>query len=324
EKELLKEMSELKKNRPKVAQVNKMGEELSNFDAGGSNVKETLQKISENIRTWMQAKAEVLEERKALEKEYEGKLGDQNVYEERNKLNEQIRAKMEERNGIRDAFREEEKKYKEAMWKKKQEQQERYAAEREARQKEYEERNRQRRAEKVDEQPFVMEITLIEQTMKFCTSLVSGREEKKEEEKKDIDHKNMDGLQVLGKKDERDEFWFEPTKGKKSKGSKPKGEKTGSSKPIKHNAETFQLFDKLKLDAPITLDDIPPTLEKLEAKLVVFQKKVAEWEVTREERKAKILAGGDVEDEKEDKPEPKEEKKDEKEEEAKAEEKEDE
>merc|ERR1712060_23853 len=147
-----------------------------------------------------------------------------------------------------------------------------------------------------------------EQTIKFCKSLTSGKEVAKEEEKKDIDNKNMDGLQVLGKKDERDEFWFEPTKAKKSKGSKVKGKEAGTAKPIKHNAETFKLFDQLKLDAPITLDDIPPTLEKLEAQLVKYEAKVADWEKNKEERKAKILAGEDVEDEKEDKAESKEEK----------------
>jgi len=322
EKELLKEMSELKRNRPKVAEVNKMGARLDNFEIGGN--KDTLDTIKKQIATWMEAKNEALKERKELEEEYQGKLGDTSVYEDRKQINEKIAALAEERNKIRDAFKEEENKYWEAWKKKKQEQQEKYAAERKARQAEWEERDRQRKAEKIDEQPFVADITLIEQTIKFCKSLTSGKEEKQEEEKKEIDHKNMDGLQVLGKKDERDEFWFEPTKGKKSKGSKQKGEKASSAKPIKHSAQTFKLFDQLKLDAPITLDDIPQTLEKLEAKLVHFQHKVAEWEKTKEEKKAKILAGESVEDDKKDKAEPKEEEKEEKEEEEKAEEKEDE
>jgi len=322
EKDLLKEIQELKRNRPKVAQVNKMEEGLNNFDAGG-NIKETRQKINEQIRAWMQEKAKVLEERDALNKEYEGKLGDDKAYEERNELSAKIKEKQDERNKIREEFREEEKKFQELLRKKKQEQQDRYAAERESRQKEWEERNRQKKVEKMDEQPFVTEITLIEQTIKFCKSLTSGKEVAKEEDKKDIEHKNMDGLQVLGKKDERDEFWFEPTKAKKSKGSKPKGKEAGAAKPIKHNAVTFKLFDELKLDAPITLDDIPPTLEKLEAQLVMYEAKVADWEKNKEERKAKILAGDDVEDE-EDKAETKEEKKEEKEEEEQAEEKEEE
>jgi len=305
EKELLKEMSELKRNRSKVAEVNKMGARLDSFEVGGN--KETLDTINKQIRAWMEQKGEALKERKVFEEEYQGKLGDTSVYEDRKKLNEKIAALAEERNKIRDAFKEEENKYWEAWKKKKQEQQEKYAAERKARQAEWEERDRQRRVEKIDDQPFVAEITLIEQTIKFCKSLASGKEEKQEEEKKEVDHSknNMDGLQVLEKKDERDEFWFEPTKGKKSKGSKQKGEKAGSAKPIKHSAQTFKLFDQLKLDAPITLDDIPQILEKLEAKLVHFHKKVAEWEKTKEEKKAKILAGGDVEDDKKDKAESK-------------------
>jgi len=321
EKELLKELSELKKNRPKIAQVNAKEETLKDMDIGVN--KATRNEINTQIREWMQAKAKVLEERTALEAEYTGKFADDNVFEEKKKLQEKIKEKMEERQKIRDAFREEERQYWEAMKKKREEQQERIAREREERNKEWQERQKQRKVEKMDEQPYVADITLIEQTIKFCKSLSSGKEEKQEEEKKEIDHKNMDGLQVLGKKDERDEFWFEPTKGKKSKGSKQKA--TPSAKPIKHNAETFKLFDQLKLDAPLTVDQIPDLLEKLEAKLVVFQEKVAKWEQTKEEKKAKILAGEDVdEDEKEDKVESKEEEKEEKEEEEKAEEKEDE
>ena len=45
-------------------------------------------------------------------------------------------------------------------------------------------------------------------------------------------------------------------KGKKGKSkAKPAGDDS-KAKPIKHNAETFNLFDKLKLDAPITTDDV--------------------------------------------------------------------
>merc|ERR1711920_1133862 len=88
------------------------------------------------------------------------------------------------------------------------------------------------------------------------------------------------------------------------KGKKAKGKKTskaeGSAKPIKHNAETFRLFDQLKLDAPITTDEVPALLEKLEEKLADFQHKVKVWEETKEEKKRKILEGiDDGEDEKE-------------------------
>merc|ERR1712083_957066 len=114
----------------------------------------------------------------------------------------------------------------------------------------------------------------------------------------EIEHGKLDGLMVLTKKDERDEFWFEPTKNKKTKGKAKSGKEGGSAKPIKHNAETFKLFDKLKLDAPVVLDDIPATLEKLESMLEKYLEKVKEWEKTKEARKAAILAGEDVEEEK--------------------------
>merc|ERR1711963_895951 len=100
-----------------------------------------------------------------------------------------------------------------------------------------------------------------------------------------------------------------PSKAKKSKAKK--GAKAdGAAKPIKHNAETFRLFDQLKLDAPITTDDIAPTLEKLEAKLEYYKEKVKDWEVKREEKKRRILAGEDEDnDEKEEEKEAEEEEK---------------
>merc|ERR1719401_1600470 len=104
-------------------------------------------------------------------------------------------------------------------------------------------------------------------------------------------------MMLLKKEDrEEEEYYFAPTKTKASK-SKHKGKADGgSSKPIKHNAETFQLFDKLKLDAPITVDDIPPLLEKLEEQLAVYKKKVEEWQVNRDEMKRKILEGNTAEE----------------------------
>lgn len=130
------------------------------------------------------------------------------------------------------------------------------------------------------------EITLIEQMIKFCNSLVQskGAEKKDEEEKKEIAPVKDGETLLLKKEDREEEFYFAPTKGKKASKSKNKGGKTegGGSKPIKHNAETFQLFDKLKLDAPITVDEIPPLLEKLEEQLAKYQKKVEEWQKNRD------------------------------------------
>merc|ERR1719396_291557 len=110
--------------------------------------------------------------------------------------------------------------------------------ERAAKQVEYDQRRKERAAEKLDEQPYVSEITLIEQTILFCKTLTQSKDKEEKEEQKEIVHNNPDGTEILLKKEDRDEFYFAPTKAKKSKGKKG-GKAEGSSKPIKHNAETF-------------------------------------------------------------------------------------
>merc|ERR1711879_156253 len=141
------------------------------------------------------------------------------------------------------------------------------------------------------DQPYVAEITLIEQTIAFRESLTKKKAEAEEQEKKEVEHGDTKGLEVLMKKEDRDEeyYYAPPAKGKKSKGKKGAKAEGSSAKPIKHNAETFRLFDQLKLNAPITTDEIPGILEKLEEKLEMYKDKVKEWEEKREEMKKKIL-----------------------------------
>merc|ERR1712127_149003 len=135
------------------------------------------------------------------------------------------------------------------------------------------------------------------------------------EEKKETAHTNPEGTEVMQSKQDRDEeYYYAPTAAKKKNGSKNKGGKEGAAKPIKHNAETFKLFDKLKLTAPITTEDIPAKLEALEAQLASYQEKVKAWEINRDMLKEKILKGEAIEEEKaeaEEKADPKEENKEE-------------
>merc|ERR1719337_686728 len=96
----------------------------------------------------------------------------------------------------------------------------------------------------------------------------------------------------MKKEDREEEFFFMPTKKKAGKKSKSGGAAEDvSKKPIKHNAETFKLFDSLKLDAPITTADIPALLEKLDEQKDVYEKKVQEWRENKEEMKRKIKEG---------------------------------
>ena len=51
------------------------------------------------------------------------------------------------------------------------------------------------------------------------------------------------------------------------------------------------MFKQLELDAPLSTDEVPALLEKLDAMLEDYKVKVKEWEETREEQKRRILEG---------------------------------
>merc|ERR1712113_1328139 len=230
--------------------------------------------------------------------ERKAKLGDVPQWvDERSKLGEAIAEKVKQKNELRDEFKAKEREYYAYLAEVRKARQEKQQEERMAWQRERDQQNKLKKAERLEEQPYVAEITLIEQTIAFCNSLTQKKVEEKKDETKEISHTNPEGTEVLMKKEDRDEeFYMMPLKGKKSKAKKG-GKAEGSAKPIKHNAETFRLFDQLKLDAPITTDEVPALLEKLEAKLADYQEKVRVWEVTKEEKKRRILAGLDAEDE---------------------------
>merc|ERR1719277_348736 len=292
EKEYLKEIAELKKNRPKVAHVKNMEDSLQNRDLGG-NLREQIQTINEEMALYRDGKKKVQEKMTELMESRRDKLGDlDEVMNQRNEIGKKIADKVKERNDLRDAFRAKEREFNQYLAEQRRIRQEKAQEERNARQAEYEKIKRQRQAEKLDEQPHIQEITLIEQTILFCKSLTTSKDKEEKEEKKEIQHDLKDGMEVLAKKEDRDEFYFVPTAKKKSKSKNKGGKAEGSTKPIKHNAETFRLFDQLKLDAPITTDDIPATLEKLEALLEEFKNKVKKWELNRDEMKRKIIEEG--------------------------------
>merc|ERR1712190_18727 len=127
---------------------------------------------------------------------------------------------------------------------------------------------------------------------KFCKNLLPQDAGEKKEELKETVFNNKDGEVVLSKKEDRaDEWYFCPTK---KKGGAKKGKASNddvSKKPIKHNAETFKLFDTLGLEAPITVADATPLIEKLEKQMETYQEKVQAWEDHKEEMKRKIQEG---------------------------------
>merc|ERR1711981_857364 len=105
--------------------------------------------------------------------------------------------KIKERNEIKKERKEAEDlhyKYKQEVRRLKQE---RAQEDRIKRQKEYEERKRLREADKLDEQPYIQEIALVEQCMAFCKSLIQAKGPVEKEEKKEIKHELKKGEELL-------------------------------------------------------------------------------------------------------------------------------
>jgi len=303
EKKYLQEIAELKRNRPKVGQVQSLEDNL-NTGRDSGETKAELNKIGADMFQLREQRREISKQLKDLLDSRSGFMdGVTEFQKKRQDLNEQIKDKIDEKNKVRDEQREEERKYNEHRDAERAKRAERMKEERERYESEREQANRHKRAEKLDQQPYLDQMTLIEQTISFCKSLVpdKGPEVKEEKEKKDLNV--VEGAEVLVKKEDREEFYFAPTgKSKKKSGKKAKGE--GAAKPIRHNAETFRLFDKLKIEAPITTDDVPSRLEQLEQQLEDYRQKVEAWEKTREQKKEKILRGEYNEEEEEKKVQP--------------------
>merc|ERR1711865_469955 len=234
------------------------------------------------------------------------------------KISTQIKELIAQRTQLRDDFNNAKREFQSYLAEQRRIKQEKYAEERKVQQEQWRVQKLEKQVEALDEQPFVSEITLIEQTVKFCQSLMPQDAGTKKEEEKETVFNNKDGEEVLMKKEDRNnEMYYVATKkGKAAKKAKGAGEDK-SKKPIKHNAETFKLFDSLKLDAPITTADIPALLIKLAEQKAGFEVKVKEWEENKEDMKRKIKEGLVTAEDLEEKEAPKEEAKEEEKEEEK-------
>merc|ERR1719440_2626462 len=162
-----------------------MEDSLQNFDAG--SVKESMGSINEEMAKYRELKRGVSAKLSELMESRKEQLGDlPQIIEQRDGIGKQIAEKIQERNAIRDEYRQTEKAYYAYQAEVRKIRQEKQMEERQKRQAEFDQRRKERAAEKLDEQPHVAEITLIEQTMLFCKSLTGGKDAEQKEEKKEI------------------------------------------------------------------------------------------------------------------------------------------
>merc|ERR1711920_277562 len=114
EKKYLLELSELKKNRPKVAKVNKLEGDLTAFRDGQSQgeIKATIQEINAAMAKHREEKKVIQEKLAKIRDERKAKLGDVPAWvDERNQIGEKVQEKIKEKNAIRDEFKAKEREY---------------------------------------------------------------------------------------------------------------------------------------------------------------------------------------------------------------------
>merc|ERR1719245_2337522 len=111
EKDLLKEISELKKNRPKITQVTRMQSNLQNMETGKST-QEQIANINAEINVYRDAKKSVQDTFSALMESRKEQMGDLSaVIDEKQKIQNEIQEQIKLRNKARDDFRAKEKEY---------------------------------------------------------------------------------------------------------------------------------------------------------------------------------------------------------------------
>jgi uncharacterized coiled-coil DUF342 family protein len=299
EKAILAEIKELKKTKPKLAELTLLTDKVKN---GGNldavtDLRGRQKELSEQMQTLYQQKLSIQEEMKALNDDRDKQVGDiGGDQKKREEVQARIQELIAERTKLKDAFREQMNEYKAWQAEQRRIRNEKYQEERKAQEAAWKLTKMQKEVEKLDVNPHLSQITLIEQTITFCKGLLPQNKAEDKEEKKETTYNNKDGEFVLLSKESRDEeFFFAPTKKKAQKKGKAAGDDT-SKKPIKHNAETFKLFDTLGLEAPITVADVSPLLERLEKQIEDCQAKVESWEAQKEEMKQKILEGTSYDD----------------------------
>merc|ERR1712187_1088177 len=166
EKDSLKEITELKKSRPKVATVREMESAITTDDR--TPAREKIKALNEQMAEYYKEKKKVSEQITELTTARSEQTGDLPALQtDLDDIFKKITEKKTERSQIKADYRQEQQKFYEYQSEIRRIRQDRAGEERRARQAEYEKRQKEKRAEKLDDQPQVAEITLIEQTLLF-------------------------------------------------------------------------------------------------------------------------------------------------------------
>ncbi|KAL8441579.1 hypothetical protein Emed_007543 [Eimeria media] len=137
------------------------------------------------------------------------------------------------------------------------------------------------------ELPYEAECLLLAQTIQYLQKIIEEPSSVSEKDKEDADAENSLAGALLPKSQRKEVFFYAPKqKGKQGKDNEKKKEK---SKMLKYDVGTLAYFEQCGVTAPVTIDDVPGCLEKLETKLQNFKDMQYESSRKVDERKAEIM-----------------------------------
>jgi len=317
EKRLLSEIAMLSSKKPQVSQFTRMAASAARGGDSNESLKQKVDEINEQLRIRREEKKSIaqryhahiegmkaiinekLHERSAVEEEHQRLERRHSAWQARVEKSSERAARTREREERLQARREEEER-------RQRERQGRVDKAEEARLKKKEELTEKRHAKleapddsedelldaaaavtAAQEPPHFAEVVLLEQTLQFCRSILP-REEERPEEKKSVEYNNPEGSVIVIPKEQRGmDFLIPPVKPRRSEAKsmkqREKLKKAENLKTIRHNVHSFSLFEKLMMDAPLSTDDLPATIEKLRDHLDKRRAEIATWEAKRDE-----------------------------------------
>jgi len=314
EKKCMKEISELKKKRPeiqrKARQLAALKDSISGTDDKSAPIEEQIQEVKKKIEEAKGDKDKKFETLNKLRDSRSEQTKDvKELIVKRNGIRDKVKAAKDQKWELQSEFNAADKEHR--LWVKKCNDI-KWAAQREKEDREWDAWNAEKKKaslEKQMEKPYFEEMTLLEQTIVYCKGLIGDLGDKKDEKEEKKEFEAPEGAMVMLKKSDRDDdgAFMAGFKGKKGKKKGPQGGEK-KAKNIKHNAGTFSLFAQVKVSAPMTTDEVPATITKLEAEMEVYNAKILEWEEKRkdleaeikeQEEKIKIVADAAAKDKKE-------------------------
>jgi len=265
EKELMAKISQLKQVKPQLSKFKSLKQ--------GTGTSDTVGPLRGDLSEIQRKTADLREEKRKLQAQYtkivearkKSMGGVSHLFDEKTELSEQIKAKIDEVKAIREEKNVKMREFSDFIKVQKESRAERDKAEKIARDAENEKKRLETELAKDSELPFLAEIELCENTIKYCQSFLPSTD--KVEEKKAPEVKAINGTTFVQGK-EREVH----VSGGKSKG-KPSGSSANKINKITHTLDTIGLFVQLKVEAPTGVKDIPSTVESLKTKLEEFKKK---------------------------------------------------